>query len=100
MGKDKDCGVSLAIKVVPKSHKNEILGWENEELKVRLRAVPEKGEANETLLEFLAKSLRQPKSSLEITHGHTSRHKRVRFSGIAQEELMKRLDLILKEQKK
>lgn len=50
-GKD---GVELRVKVTPKSSKNAIVGWEEDLLKVRLRAIPEKGNANEALIELLS----------------------------------------------
>jgi uncharacterized protein (TIGR00251 family) len=82
-------GVILPIKVTPKSHRNEIIGWENEELKVRITAAPEKGNANETLLNFLAKLFKLPKSRLSLYAGETSRHKRICIQGIRSEDLEK-----------
>lgn len=70
-------GVVIAVKVIPRSHKNEVVGWENKELKIRIRAVPDKGRANEELIEFLAEHLKVAKSYLKILSGHTSRHKRI-----------------------
>jgi len=35
----------LTVKVIPRARKNEIAGYENGILKVRLHAVPEKGKA-------------------------------------------------------
>lgn len=72
--------VTLPIKVVPKAHRNEIVGWENDELKVRLKAIPEKGKANDMLLRFLADELDVAPSQLELISGTTSRHKRVSLS--------------------
>ncbi len=69
----------IAIKVVPKAHKNEIVGWEGDELKVRLRAVPEKGKANAALLKFLAEEWNLPAASLTLVSGESSRHKKVRI---------------------
>jgi uncharacterized protein (TIGR00251 family) len=85
----------LAVKVVPKSHKNEIVGWENNELKIRLRAVPEKGEANEELIEFLSKTFGVSKSLIVISRGETSRHKKVVLSGISQDLLEGKIKLLL-----
>ncbi len=80
----------INIKVIPKSSKNEIGDWENEELKIRLKAVPEKGEANEVLIKFLSKQLNVPQSSIEIVTGSKSRHKRLRI-GMSQDEVLKKL---------
>jgi len=88
MLKVTDKGILLAIKVVPKSSRNAIAGWENDELKVRLNAVPEKGEANDALIAFLAKHLGLAKSQLKITSGETSRHKKVLISGVSSVQML------------
>lgn len=77
----------LSVKVVPKSARNEIVGWENEELKVKLNATPEKGEANAELIAFLAKRLRIAKSHIELISGEKSRHKKLAIHGISQSDL-------------
>ncbi|MFV0341163.1 MAG: DUF167 domain-containing protein [Parachlamydiaceae bacterium] len=74
-------GVVIALKIVPKAHRHEILGWENDELKVRLKAVPEKGKANDALLRFLAEKFDIAPSRITLVSGAVSRHKRVRISG-------------------
>lgn len=85
----KEC--KLAVKVLPKVARNEIAGWENDELKVRLRAVPEKGEANRALIAFLAEALGLPKSAIELLRGETSRHKLLVIHGLDRPEVEKRL---------
>lgn len=75
-------GVIIAIKVVPRASKNAIMGWENTELKIRLNALPEKGEANDELLYFLSKTWKLPRSALSIYSGKTSRHKKVLIQGM------------------
>lgn len=86
---------TLAVKVVPKSGKNEVVGWENNTLKVRLRAVPEKGQANTALIAFLAELLDIARSNITLTHGDTSRLKRLSISGMSQEKLDARLQELL-----
>lgn len=81
----------LLIKVVLRSSKNSIAGWENGELKVRLNAVPEKGKANQELIALLAKALHLPKSSITIIGGETSRHKRLLIEGLSEDEIKERL---------
>lgn len=85
-------GVLIPVKVVPKASKNAIVGWENDELKVRLNAVPEKGQANEELIAFLAKTWKIPKTSLTIYSGETSRHKKVLIRNFTAEELVQRFE--------
>lgn len=86
-------GVVLPIKVIPRASKNSIVGWENDELKVRLNAIPEKGEANEELIAFLSKSWKIPKSSFSIHSGETSRHKKVLIRGVTVDILQTILEM-------
>lgn len=78
MKKEKE--IFMAVKVIPNARRSEIAGWENGVLKVRLAAVPEKGEANEELIRFLAKELKVRRSQIELIHGRTSRTKRLKIS--------------------
>ncbi|MBX9743994.1 MAG: DUF167 domain-containing protein [Chlamydiales bacterium] len=86
----------IHIKVIPKSSKNEIVGWENNELKIRLRGVPEKGKANELLIEFLAKTLQIAKSQITLISGATNRHKRLMLHNIEKETFLN----LMKQEKK
>lgn len=91
--KNKDSFI-LNIKVIPKANCNEIIGWEQEELKIRLKAVPEKGEANATLIAFLAAFLKIAKSNIELVSGATSRHKRLKIHALNENDVMQKLNLI------
>jgi uncharacterized protein (TIGR00251 family) len=72
----------LRVKVTPKARSNSIVGWEEDRLKVRLRANPEKGEANEMLIEFLAELLGVRRSAIHLIRGHTSRLKDLEIDGM------------------
>jgi uncharacterized protein YggU (UPF0235/DUF167 family) len=48
---------------------------------VKVRAAPDKGQANAGVIETLAKALGVPKSRLEIIAGQTGRNKLVLVSG-------------------
>ena len=78
--------VLIAVKVTPNAPKDAIIGWEGGRLRVRIRAVPEKGKANAHLLEFLANQLGIAKSNLSIASGKTSQLKRVRIDGLSEAE--------------
>jgi len=69
----------LTVKVTPKASKSEVMGWENDQLKIRIKAVPEKGEANEELIRVLADYFDLPKSQISIIRGHKSRTKLVQL---------------------
>lgn len=74
--------MKISVKVLPKSSKNEIVGWKGEILKVRLTAAPEKGKANESLIALLAKEYGVSKSSITILKGTTSQKKLVEIKGL------------------
>ena len=74
----------MQIKVTPNASRNQIIGYKEGILCVRIRGVPEKGRVNEELIAFLAETLGVAKSQIEILGGHTSRLKRLKIEGISQ----------------
>lgn len=75
----------LRIKVIPKSSKNEITeimeDTEGEQtIKIRIKAVPEKGKANAELIKFLSKELNIPKQNIKILSGKTEQLKLVKIN--------------------
>ena len=78
---------TLSVKVTPRSSQNKIVSWDGEILKVRLKAVPEKGNANKELIAFLSKELKIPRKQIVIAHGHKGRQKCLEFIGIPKEDL-------------
>ncbi len=84
-------GICFKVKVIPKAARSKIVGWEQDTLKVRLAAVPEKGEANGELIRVLAEVLEVGKSKVQLMGGETSRHKRICIRDISLEEVEKKL---------
>ena len=70
-------GVTLTVFVQPRSSKNMIAGLHNDALKIKLTSPPVDGAANKMCVQYLAKCLKVPKSSIEIVSGHKSRTKQV-----------------------
>lgn len=83
--------MQIRIQVTPKARSNEIMGWEGNLLKIRLCAIPEKGKANEVLIEFLAETLGIRPSSIRLIRGQTSRTKDLIIEGIDETTLKERL---------
>lgn len=81
----------LLVKVTPKSSKSCIVGWEGDVLKVRLKALPEKGNANKELISFLSKTIKIPQKQISLVHGHKGRQKRLEITGISKEALRERI---------
>ena len=80
--KEGDYGVSFAVKVHPRAKKNAITGELGDALKLSLTTPPIEGRANEACIEFLAKLLKVPRSSVTIASGQTSRNKVIRVAGV------------------
>ena len=60
-------------------------------MKIYTTSAPVDNEANEAVISLLAKALKVPKTSIEITLGHTSRNKRVVIQGLEPTEALARL---------
>jgi uncharacterized protein (TIGR00251 family) len=69
------------VQVVPRASRSEIVGEHNGALKVRLAAPPVDGAANDELIRVVARTLKVPKSAVEIISGHTSKLKQLKISG-------------------
>ena len=90
---ESESGVTFAVKVHPRAKKNAITGELGDALKVSLTTPPIEGRANEACIEFFAKLLKVPRSSVTIASGQTSRQKVVRVSGLSAEEVRKRIGM-------
>lgn len=95
--KNENQGTILRVKAIPKSSCNAIVGWENGELRIRLRAIPERGKANKELIAFLAKSFNLSKSSFELVSGETSCHKKLWISKINLRDLVSMIEDLITE---
>jgi uncharacterized protein len=74
----RDGSLTIDIKVIPKSSKNEIVGLlDNGALKVKITAAPEKGKANAAICALLANQFGVPKKNVRILRGETSPLKQV-----------------------
>ena len=89
--KETDQGITVAVRVHPRARKNAITGELGDALKVSLTTPPLEGRANEACIEFFAKLLKVPRSSVTIASGQTSRNKVMRVAGITGEYLRHRL---------
>lgn len=84
----QDCedGVIISVYVQPRASKNEVVGLQGKELKLRLTSPPVEGAANKLCREFLAKLLGVAKGQVSLISGDKSRHKRLLARGIASEQ--------------
>jgi uncharacterized protein len=86
-------GATFAVKIHPRAKKNAITGEIGDALKVSLTAPPIENRANQACIEFFAKLLNVPRSSVTIASGQSSRNKVIRVAGLSAEALRERLGI-------
>jgi uncharacterized protein len=84
-------GFGLAVKVVPGSSRQRIVGEYSDGLKITVTAAAEGGAANEAVIELLAEELRVAPASVRIVRGHRSPRKEVLIVGLPADEIERRL---------
>jgi hypothetical protein len=89
--RDAADGATFAVKVHPRAKKNGITGEVGDALKVSLTTPPIEGRANEACVEFFAKLLKVPRSSVTIASGQSSRNKVIRVAGVTGQYVRDRL---------
>lgn len=81
-------GLSLTLRVTPKAGSDALDGVERRDdgrqvLRVRVRAVADKGAANAAVIRLIAGAFGVPKSSVTLTGGATARLKTLAIAGDA-----------------
>lgn len=79
-------GIRLHLRVTPNAGLDRIDGAETRDggatvLRVRVKAVPDKGKANAAVIALLAKTLGVPKSAITLVSGDTARQKTLHIAG-------------------
>lgn len=82
----------ITVKLSPGGRKNAVQGWaEGPEgsrwLKCSVTTAPDKGKANEALIELLAEYLGTPKSAFRIVRGQADRVKDIEIQGLTKAAL-------------
>ena len=86
-------GATFAVKIHPRAKKDAITGEVGDAIKLALIAPPVDGKANAACIEFFARLLEVPRSSVTIAAGESSRNKVIRVAGLLAEEVRKRLKI-------
>jgi uncharacterized protein len=86
----------LKVKIIPASSKTNLVSWENDVLKIKIHAPPEKNKANEELIQYLSTILSISKSNIVITQGETSKFKTLQLGGITYQALLIKIETLLK----
>jgi len=81
----------IRVRVTPRAGRDEIDGWQDGVLRVRVHAAPVDGRANEAVCRLLAKQLGLPYSAVEVVSGSSARTKTLRVEGLTADEAVQRL---------
>lgn len=81
----------ISVTVSPGASRTELVGRHGDGWRARIAAPPERGRANDALVELLARALEVPVSSLRIVAGRSGRVKVVEVADLETVELERRL---------
>jgi hypothetical protein len=70
----------------PGAKRTEFVGVHGDALKIKIKAVPEDGKANEELVRFLAELFGVPQTQVQLVRGSTSRQKVLVIQGVSLAE--------------
>jgi len=80
-------GATFKIRVQPKSSRNQVDGYKEGVLRLRVTAPPEAGKANAAVVSLLAQTLGIAMNQVRIVRGHASREKLVAVESLTPEEV-------------
>ncbi len=77
--------------VQPRASKTEVVGRHGDAIKIRVKAPPVDGAANEELIRFLSRRFKVPRKAVELVSGSSSRHKQIAIDGVTATEIVESL---------
>ena len=81
----------LRVRVTPRGSKEEVIGWRDDVLAVKLTAPPVEGAANKACVDFLAKVLGVKRSQVTLVSGEKSRDKAFEIDGLDESDIKQRI---------
>ena len=96
-------GIEMRVRLTPKSARDAVEGVAvaadgRAHLKARVRAVPEKGKANQALIRLMATTLGVPAGDVRLAAGDTARLKTLRVAGEPAEIEARLQQVVLKSE--
>jgi len=86
--------INIITQVQPNSRRNEVLGFRDGVLHIKIAAPPIKGKANRELIAFMSDILGVSRSNLSIEKGLNSKRKLIRITGLTQNQALEYLQNI------
>jgi uncharacterized protein (TIGR00251 family) len=84
---------TLRLRVQPRASRDEVVGWREGSLRVRVTAAPVGGGANRAVSALVARCLGLRAAAVSVVHGERGRDKLVRIEGLTLAEVRARLSL-------
>ena len=84
----------FVLRVRPNAKQNQLLGFKEGVLHLRIAAPPREGKANDALIKFLSERLGVSKSRLSIEKGLTGKTKTITIQGLSQSGAMRQLEIL------
>ena len=81
----------IRVRVQPRASRDEVVGWLEDTLRVRVTAPPLDGRANEAVRGLIARAAGVPPSAVAIVAGEHGRDKLVGVAGLTLDALRARL---------
>ena len=81
----------ISVTVSPGAARTELVGRHGDGWKARVAAPPERGRANDALVELFANALAVPRSSVRVASGQAAKRKVVQVDGLEDREAERRL---------
>jgi len=82
----------LRLRVSPGANRSAVIGRHGAGWKVRVAAAPERGRANDAVVELLSTALDVPRPRVRLVSGASVRDKIVELEGVTADEIDRRLD--------
>ena len=88
-------GSILVVRALPGARRNSIMGEVGGAVKIAVSASPDKGKANQAIIEVLREVLEVKRSQVELLSGFASRRKRFLIRGCSKPNLEAKLSSLL-----
>ena len=85
-------GIVLPVKAQPGARRNGITGEHAGALKVAVTQAPEKGKANDAIIDVLVEALGLKRNQIKLISGATSPQKKFLVTGLTRQELDARIN--------
>ena len=76
--------LTIAVRVIPRASRSEVVGIHDGALKLRIASAPVDGAANREVIKLLAKHFGVAKGDIRIVSGETSKNKRIKIANLSE----------------